>query len=219
MNNSVFLVAGGNPTALVSGCPPAKRGAVAKKLLERVEQVGFVCVKNGKPALEMMGGELCVNASLAMAARLSHMRRLRGEFYASGVDGLVHYSCKGNMVSVRMPLKFSKKGNYVVFKGIGFLVSKKSTGKISRASLARLSRAYGVPAFGAIYYKKNAIFPVVYVAAVDSLMEETACGSGSIAFCIAKGINKVIQPTGEIISIKTGPTITITAKVIGVPGR
>ena len=61
---------------------------------------------------------------------------------------------------------------------------------------------YGLPAFGAIVYEKNKIIPYVYVKNVNSFVKETACGSGSIAFSLFSEYKNIIQPTGEVISIR-----------------
>ncbi|MBI4918672.1 hypothetical protein HY837_01990 [archaeon] len=59
-----------------------------------------------------------------------------------------------------------------------------------------------MPAFGAIIYQNNRITPYVFVSRVDSLVKETACGSGSVAFSLFSGKNKIIQPTGKAIFVR-----------------
>ncbi|MDD5147705.1 MAG: hypothetical protein PHV63_04130 [Candidatus Daviesbacteria bacterium] len=50
--------------------------------------------------------------------------------------------------------------------------------------------------------------------ATNSLFEETACGSGSIACSLTTGFNNIIQPTGETIFVKfKGTKFTVGAKV------
>ena len=68
-----FLIAGGNSTALVYDCPVADRDKTSKKLLKSVEQVGFVSTEATLPKMIMMGGELCINATLAFASTLYKM--------------------------------------------------------------------------------------------------------------------------------------------------
>lgn len=58
-------------------------------------------------------------------------------------------------------------------------------------------------AAGIIYYEDNRIQPVVYVSPTNSLIWESACGSGSIAYSLLTGRNEITQPSGEKISIKT----------------
>ena len=70
MKTEKFLIAGGNPTLLVWGCPPDEQVAVSKQLLESgdAEQVGFITDEHDITYLMMMGDELCINATLALAA-------------------------------------------------------------------------------------------------------------------------------------------------------
>lgn len=83
----------GNTTLLVrldapacAGGPdlgPAERAAVAAEIIAPehlgAEQVGFVRLNGALPRLDMMGGELCVNATRAMAALLLDEHWLRPE--------------------------------------------------------------------------------------------------------------------------------------------
>ncbi len=195
-----FLIAGGNSTALVYGCPAAYRGGAAKKLLKEVEQVGFVSARAGLPKMTMMGGELCINATLAFASTLDE----GGKLAASGLKDLVRYSNKNETATIWVPLGFKKYGNTILLEGIGFILyDVKEKSKIEKQELLSLSKKYRLPAFGGIVYDGNRITPYVYVKKVDSFVKETACGSGSIAFSIFSGIGKVIQPTGEKLRIKS----------------
>ena len=186
-----FLIAGGNSTALIYGCPVADRDKTSKKLLKDVEQVGFVSTKATLPKLTMMGGELCINATLA---------------FASTLDG---------STTIQIPFKFKQDENVILLDGIGFILyDTKEKSEIKKSELSDLSKKYKLPAFGGIIYKKNKIIPYVYVAGVNSFVKETACGSGSVAFSIFSGINSVVQPTEKIISIKKNAEFfDITAKV------
>ncbi|MBI4918673.1 hypothetical protein HY837_01995 [archaeon] len=49
-----FLIAYGNSTALVYDCPVKNRLKIIKKLLLKVEQVGFVSARNKFPQMQMM---------------------------------------------------------------------------------------------------------------------------------------------------------------------
>jgi len=54
----------------------------------------------------------------------------------------------------------------------------------------------------------------VYVVDTDSLVQETACGSGSIALHLVSGLSEIMQPTGECISVThEGNTFSVTAGV------
>jgi len=195
-------IADGNITALVYNCPENKRQSVSKQLLKYTEQVGFV---NGSK-LEMMGGELCINATLAFASTLNK----KGQLYASGINSPIDYINYANKTAINLPLKYKRAGNIILFEGIGFIITKK---KIGRKVLSKLCRKYGLPAFGVIDYNKNSIFPYVYVKKTSSFVKETACGSGSIAFSIFSGKRKIIQPTGKAIYVKLEKEIKVSAQV------
>ncbi|MEK7092781.1 MAG: hypothetical protein AAB907_04100, partial [Patescibacteria group bacterium] len=60
---------------------------------------------------------------------------------------------------------------------------------------------YILPSFGIIYFRDNIIFPIVFVKQTDSLFEESACGSGSIAFSILTKKTNITQPTGKRIIV------------------
>ena len=70
-------IAGGNSTALIYNCPKKLRKKISKKYLREVEQVGFVY----KNKLIMSGGELCINATLALASQLLK----KGVLFTSGI--------------------------------------------------------------------------------------------------------------------------------------
>ncbi len=73
------------------------------------------------------------------------------------------------------------------------------------------------PAAGLIYYQNNRIQPVIYVKATDSLVWESACGSGSLAFALLSKNQVVLQTSGQTIRFNFGQkevTITTTVKEI-----
>ena len=167
-----FLIAGGNSTMFIWDCQISKRNIISKRYLKEVEQVGFI--SNNK--LTMMGKELCINAKLAFV-------------FISGKK------------QISFKLDYKKKENIILLKGIGYILFDKNK-KISKKFLKQFCKKYKLPAFGAIVYKKNKIIPYVYVKKIDSFVKETACGSGSLAFSIFSGYERIIQPTGKIINIK-----------------
>jgi len=84
-----FLIASGNSTLLVWNCPRAqKRKEIIKKYLGRVEQIGFVSENNGTPKLEMMGNELCINGTSALASTLG----TKGKLFTSELPFPIEYS-------------------------------------------------------------------------------------------------------------------------------
>ena len=207
-----FLIASGNSTALVYDCHIEDRNKTSKKLLKEVEQVGFVSTKATLQKLIMMGGELCINATLALASTLDK----NGKLATSGLKNPIPYSNKNGSTTIQIPFKFKQYKNVILLDGIGFILyDTKEKSEVKKSELSNLSKKYKLPAFGGIIYNnKNKIIPYVYVAGVNSFVKETACGSGSVAFSIFSGIKNVVQPTEKIISIrKKTEFFDISAKV------
>lgn len=204
-----FLIAGGNSTLLVWGCSPDKKSIVIEQWLRKVEQIGFVEIKNDLPFLNMMGGELCINGTIALAKILKG----EGVLYTSGYSQRVLYKNCKKTTSIKLTIQYKKKGNTVVLPGIGYICVKEKE-VITKKFLSTLCNKYQLPAFGALIYKNNILFPYVYVQQTDSLVPETACGSGSIVLNILKGIKQINQTTGkQIIVEKTGSRFLIQTEV------
>ncbi len=201
-----------------------KRRAVTRALVgSGIEQVGFVSEENGLAKLEMMGGELCINALLAYARLLK----------SSGQEILIHdSSCVAaasqlhSEIRLALPFDAAKKGDdlYVLFDALGYCVSQDPlASKGKRRLLEAAAEEYQRPAFGYVHIGAWGIRPTVYVREVDSLVDETACGSGSVAaYLYAFGTNtgvvsNIYQPSGQPITIKrlsgSEPTFQISAKV------
>ena len=202
---TVLKIAGGNSTALISKCPKNLRNKTIKQLLKKVEQVGFI----SENKLTMMGNELCINATLAFASQLKN----KGILYTGGVKKPIKYKNENNQTIIKIPLKYKIQKNVILFEGIGYICIKDKK-KATKTFIKNLAKKYKLSAFGAIVYEKNKINPYIYVKQVGSFVNETACGSGSIAFSLFSGYKKIIQPTGESIYIKVrGKEIEIKAKV------
>jgi len=159
----------------------------------------------------MMGGEFCINATLAFASTLGP----KGTLGVSGLDQPVDFVNTPNVTRATIPLRWSMAENIVLLEGIGFILTPQSishspnnTSRISSGNaqikheLTGLCTRFNLPAFGAIHFSDDAIIPYVYVAAVDSFVPETACGSGSVAFSLFTGQDRVRQPTGQFITVR-----------------
>ncbi|GAB6060868.1 hypothetical protein [Desulfonatronum parangueonense] len=217
-----FLIAGGNATALVRDCPSGSRKALVAELLQEVEQVGFMKNDSRPPRMDMMGGEFCINASLAFASTLEP----QGWIEVSGLEQPFFYSNHADTTVITVPLTWSRHDNIILLQGIGFiLLPLAQCPDIDKASLADLCSRFSMPAFGAVLYTDNRIIPYVHVPAVDSFVPETACGSGSVAFSIFSGVNNVVQPSGGIIAVRqpenqegaSKQTFSIEAAVTSLP--
>ena len=199
----------------------AERTPVAKRLLtDGIEQVGFVTGESApvferRPELVMMGGELCINACLAMSYMInSELDIPRGEFWINK-SKKVKFESYGKQQSVFLELKTAVFemaegiGQVVIQEGIGYRVTDDPEQKrLTKRKLRTLSEIFCLPAFGDIQLNGSAINPLVYVKETDSLVYETACGSGSIAAALVSKktsavdkLREVIQPTGQMIRV------------------
>ena len=206
-----FLIAGGNTTALVWGCDLGGEVTIAKDLLSTVEQVGFVSNKMGVDSLSMMGGELCVNATIALASLGGSEGSLAVECIE---DAPIRYENAQGTTTVFLPLEYKLLENIVLFENIGYACTQIQE-EVSKQTLSLLAERFNVPAFGSVFYKDSRIYPTVYVAATNSLCKETACGSGSVAVHIVTGAQKLMQPSGGVIEIEKleGHTFVVRAHV------
>lgn len=204
MKDKIFSIARGNSTALVWDEPKEDRLKISKDLLKSVEQVGFI--NYSAKSLEMMGKELCVNATLATAMLFG----VNGELTSS--KQTVSLQKQSDKVTAWLRLAIEKpKPNIVLLNGIGYIFTDAPIGK---ANLASLSERYKLPAFGSIVLTDNKIEPCVYVKDTDSCVDETACGSGSIAAFVLTGQKQIIQPSGGTIFVdKVNGKFQITAEV------
>lgn len=125
---------------------------------------------------------------------------------------------KNNSISIQLPLSLFqiKDINVVKLAGIVYIISNNKR-CANKTYLNKLANKYSVPASGMIFYKDNNIQPLVYVKDTDSLVWENACGSGSLAYSIFSGINKVRQPSNKIVEVDKSEkyfTIKVQAKIV-----
>lgn len=190
-----------------------------------VEQCCFVTLPRNPRALvrvEMFGGEFCGNATRSVVWLLTKGQNYSGLIEVSGVDRPLAFGVQDGEVTVEMPLPESGKftqtveeGSLVQLDGIAQLVVTEPSGsQTPRQLLTELLRTnkYGVadqPAVGVSYYDElsgKAEF-CVWVRDVDTVFDETACGSGTCAIGVATAERmkqsvrlNVVQPSGESIS-------------------
>ena len=206
----------GNTTVLVkSRVARSEQAEIAARLLAEGgvggEQVGYIEPASdgrARASLQMMGGEFCGNATMALGAHLAREAGLgEGEtadysFEVSGSEALVPCHIRrvsdGWVGSVRMPLPTAIRevsvetdgGTLTVplveLPGISHLIFPAEAGleeAFLRAQLPQLCRRFGADALGALTWDAGGAYldPLVYVPSAGTLVREHGCGSGSAA--------------------------------------
>lgn len=203
----------GQITAVVLGeIKRIDRARVSNRLMgndPKIEQVVFA----SRNKIQTMGNELCINGSLAGAYLLDKKYVL-----ISGVNKFVKFQKQMSAESIRFPLNIlkMKRKNIILFNGIVYIISNNNQ-VFNKEFLKNLTAKYKVPASGAVSFRGNKIKPLIYVMATNSLIWENACGSGSLAYSIYSGCSKILQPSGQIISItknKISFTIKVPVKIV-----
>ena len=175
----------------------------------RAEQVGFEtsALMGGIGRLEMMGGEFCGNAARSYGyliwkekqearheARHEACQEVQGDeagnilIEISGSPQPLSVLCDlaegSSYAQMPMPtmIEYSPEGfPLVISEGITHMILEDM--EPDRDLIRRLVDTYGQrwEAFGIMFLKGERLVPVVYVAAADSLVYESSCGSGSLA--------------------------------------
>lgn len=196
-----------------------------------IEQCCFVTLPRDPEAVarvEMFGGEFCGNAARSVAWMVTKGKNYTGLIEVSGVERPLEFRVNEGEVKVEMPLPKDKtlvqqvaEGSLVQLDGISQLVvTQRSDEQTPRDLLTALLKSdkYGLasqPAVGVSYYDQTsgkAEF-CVWVKDLDTIFDETACGSGTSAIGVAladetgQSVNmNVIQPSGETIRTEASYT-------------
>jgi diaminopimelate epimerase len=182
----------------------------------QIEQCCFVEFSKKSKILgkvDMLGGEFCGNATRSAVWVLSGGKDGSGLIKTSGYNKPLKYKIVKGIVKIEMPqCKIIKYDNGVAieFDGITqYVVESGSTGKILEELLkSGYMDSKSQSAFGVSRYepKTNKAFFSVWVRNVNTIFDETACGSGTAAIGIAQAVNlkkislDIIQPSGESIT-------------------
>jgi diaminopimelate epimerase len=199
----------------------------------QIEQCCFVTAPVSPEAtarIEMFGGEFCGNATRSAIWLLTEGNDYEGLIEASGTDRLLNFRVKNGKVAVEIPppatdelTKIVAEGTLVQLEGIAQLVVTTTSireAKSPRALLTDILTAntYGLrdqPAVGISYYDQlsNEATFCVWVKAVDTIFDETACGSGTSAIGVTLATQtgqslelQVTQPSGDSITTYTSYT-------------
>lgn len=214
-------------TALVIGALSTSAYVeVANKIIldnPKVEQVGFVVRSTRKACdfhLEMMGGEFCVNAARSAALLCSERTGKKDiSFTISGLDSVARATISGSRVHLFLlgtlfrNSKRIEEGWLIDLDGSRFIITEDEKNILSPKEIITKYDDCVAPAVGLIHVlptgdKNYTINPWIYVRKTDTLIHESACGSGSIVACIAKSENinpesifSVSQPSGSSYKI------------------
>lgn len=218
-----ILSPGGNTTALIDAACTESELRVASSSLRathpEVEQVGSIDLALSDPQLKMAGGELCINAT--RSAALLWSKRHSKETFAievSGFVGKISATVKGEYVELEIPdTVIIEKANVpegvlIDLQGIRFVVVRDVINQEVRDELMK-KYSDTVPAMGVLFVREEGeaivIDPWIRVQSTGVYINETACGSGSIAACIATGKSsgqfRVMQPSGAIYDVTLMP--------------
>lgn len=195
-----------------------------------IEQCCFVTIPKNKDAIarvEMFGGEFCANATRGVIALLTKGANYNGKIEVSGASEPLGFKTVDGDITLQMPLPSSKnimiesaeECEIVRLDGITQLVvtdpSKLPSNKSLEEFLGILIDKYGLneePAVGVSVYRSESSSAAfcVWVNSVNTIFNETACGSGTAAIGIAltkqKDIGQKVsvnQPSGETIATTT----------------
>lgn len=222
--------------------------AVAERLLAEDgvggEQVGFFespTLPGAPLRLQMMGGEFCGNATMALGAYAAWKRGMAEgtsaeyRFEVSGAASPV--SCRivragdGFRGTVDMPVceavtevelnsdQGALRLPLVVLPGISHIIVPNSLARLSREEIERRIRDWNAvvraAALGVLRYDEaeGRIEPAVYVPSTDSVVWERGCGSGTAAL----GCYLALR-TGKSVRAdvrQPGGTITVSAELDG----
>ena len=213
MQISAYLAnPGGNITLLVlDAVPPEVRVDLAKRLMAlpdlAIEQVGYVTapVCGGDTRLEMMGGELCGNATRSLGYLEGCLRGKRARTLKVECSGVseplaveLDYERESAFVRMAPPLEVTHidfKGEQfpvVRFDGIAHMIvsgERRSESFVLEAVQA-LHAQTASAACGVMFLRDEQLVPAVWVRETGSLVWEGSCGSGSLACAVWLALTK-----------------------------
>lgn len=233
----------GNITALVT--TPAEHKSyktVAARIMSgnpQVEQVGFVKFGEKSAELNMSGDEFCGNAVMCAAALYCSVK---GEdkgiipvtvlpfgktlsVAAEGKDGGFVCECEFAGPQTVSDCSFRAEGReykfpLVCFDGIMHIVADNSLGEAGAEEvIRRLAKRLKAQALGIMIYDSvnKSLLPVVYVSALDTLVLERSCASGSCAVAaVLPGFENAVQisePGGVITAKRTKEGINLKTRI------
>ncbi len=217
---------GGNTTALVQDIyPRAEHAGLSKAIMThdtQIEQVGFIePAKNPAAAfrLSMMGDEFCGNASRSAAYLWNRQTGARSfALEVPMTTELIACTVSDAETGITLPGDFVQavhdvpEGRKVDLPGIAHIIVMECPTPTREEAERRLAPYLEETAIGCIFVTKKEdgwhIEPYVWVKDTQTLIHESACGSGTIAVAVAldsdhKTPVSVVQPSGERFTVVT----------------
>lgn len=217
-----FIFPAGNATILVDNLDQqinrdnyAKISNILLQKNKDIEQVGFIekwdkC----QYRCQMMGGEFCINAMRSLAFWVNEkFWESTIELESSGTSDTFFVEIE-NWVAIYLKKKYQikKMGNNLTLVELEWIAhfvqtikktewdKKKFTNLFNKIQIKYPLLFEASPAIGLISVDEfNKIYPLVFVKDTNTLIFESACGSGTLAAFIAKDktINCFIQPSSH----------------------
>ncbi len=191
----------GNTTAVVTTFVPARERVETARLImsdpaRRIEQVGFEVppLYGGDGRIEMMGGEFCGNAARSFGFLLCERAGVSSRrVEVSGWNEPLNVNCdvEHGRAFVEMPLperyeSLKTSGGdvfaLVILPGIAHVIvdsGVEDEHSLIEECLSLAGKRFD--ALGILFCEPGYIKPVVYVSETGSIVEESSCGSGSLA--------------------------------------
>ncbi len=212
----------GNITAIVSG----KYSINQKQIINRyifnqnisVEQIGYIYTENCQLFFEMMGNEFSANGCRAAGYAFLMKNNGRVKFTASGLNETVEVFIKNQnskLIFPELKVDFQKINiNLTQTELFGtkfFLINSQPNNDLVKKIVQKYNQPIGI-----MFYQQNLIYPYFYVPNIGKIIFEQSCGSGSIVLSLLTKQSKIIQPSGEILTINpTPPSISGKINFIG----
>ncbi len=218
-NNTRIIWTAGQQTALVVQDEITDSKKTALTLLAQypaVDQIGFVSDKTA--TLIMMGDELSINGCIAAGFLLGKIwKRQNVQLATSCLKNRIRVKINGPTTIARFPNEIivGQTDNQVLLQGIRYQLIQglPKSQTLTTQQSTDLDKMLALdPAAGLVFYEGTKIVPVIAVVGTNTLCWEQACGSGSLAYWAISGCSKVLQPSGEYLSITSdNQSITIAA--------
>lgn len=185
----------GNPTAIIPG---QYFGAIKNNINKlvfktnpKVEQIGYLYQKNKLSYFEMMGNEFSGNGCRAAGYSLLKGKNGKISFNVKGIKKQITVFLKNKVSSLPLPFCFDK--TKIINNDFGFLIKMFDSlifvfkEKVNKSKIRKIIDAYQYQkAVGIMFISVSSnnvvsLNPYFYVKKTNTLINETSCGSGSIA--------------------------------------